>query len=55
MQRKPVTTGLTNWKFTEVRSGLDKGDLVVTSIDRSGLAEGALVQVEQQPVDVAKK
>ncbi len=55
VQRKPVTTGLTNWKFTEVRSGLDKGDRVVTSIDRPGLAEGALVQVEQQPVDVAKK
>lgn len=46
IERRRVKTGLSNWKYTEVRSGLNKGDRVVTSIDRQGLADGVLVQVE---------
>jgi HlyD family secretion protein len=48
IERRKITTGLSNWKFTEVRSGLSKGDRVVTTIDRKGLADGVLVQAEQQ-------
>ena len=55
VQRRPIKSGLTNWKFTEVSSGLQKGDTVVTSIDRQGLAEGVLVQVEQSTDKAAKK
>ncbi|WP_035246411.1 efflux RND transporter periplasmic adaptor subunit [Desulfogranum mediterraneum] len=47
IRRRPIQTGLSNWKYTEVRSGLSRGDQVVTSIDRQGLAEGVLVRVEK--------
>jgi len=55
LEQRPVETGLANWKFTEVRSGVRKGETVVTSIDRQGLAEGVLVQVEQSTDKAAKK
>ncbi len=48
IERRKISTGLSNWKFTEVRSGLSKGDRVVTTIDRKGLTDGVLVQAEQQ-------
>lgn len=41
-----VTTGLANWDWTEIVSGVEEGDLVVTSLDRTGVEEGALVRVE---------
>lgn len=46
IRRQQVTTGIGNWEFTEVREGLAEGDEVVTSIDREGVVEGALVRVE---------
>jgi len=55
VQRRTITTGLSNWKFTEVSSGLAKGDRVVTSIDRKGLADGVVVQVEIATETKAKK
>ncbi len=33
--------GLFNWRFTEVESGLDEGDLLVTSLEREGVENGA--------------
>lgn len=36
----PVTTGLGNWEYTEILSGLQPGARVVVSIDREGLADG---------------
>lgn len=55
LERRPVTTGLANWKFTEVSAGLQQGDTVVTSIDRQGLAGGVLVEVEKTAGPAAKK
>ena len=55
LERRPVTTGLANWKFTEVSAGLQQGDTVVTSIDRQGLADGVLVEVEKTAIPAAKK
>lgn len=46
LRRQPVETGLANWKFTEIRSGLTAGDVMVTSIERQGLADGVRVSVE---------
>ena len=40
-----VKTGLSNWQFTEILDGLQQGDQIVTSIDKKGLEEGALVRV----------
>ena len=39
--------GLTNWNYTEVRSGLQAGDRIVLSIGREGVAAGASVVPEQ--------
>ena len=36
-----VETGLRNWDFTEVRSGLDEGARVVVSLDRIEVKDGA--------------
>jgi HlyD family secretion protein len=43
---RAVEPGLSNWDWTEVRSGLEPGDEVVTSLDRTGVAPGAEVVVE---------
>ena len=42
-----VETGLANWEYTEVRSGLSKGDRVVTSLEREGVKAGARAMVDQ--------
>jgi len=44
---KDVEVGLSNWDFTEIRSGLDTSERVVVSLDREGVEPGALVSVEQ--------
>jgi len=41
-----IETGIANWEFTEILSGVDVGDRVVSSIDREGVADGALVTPE---------
>ncbi|GAA5176496.1 macrolide transporter subunit MacA [Niveibacterium umoris] len=40
------TPGLSNWAFTEVASGLVKGDRIVTSLDRAGVKAGVKAEVE---------
>jgi HlyD family secretion protein len=46
LQAHAVSTGLANWEFTEITSGLQAGDRVVSSIDREGVADGALATPE---------
>ncbi len=46
--KKQVTIGLSNWKYTEILKGLKKGEQVVTSIDRDGVIDGALVRLESK-------
>jgi HlyD family secretion protein len=41
-----IRTGLSNWQFTEVLEGLEQGQQIVTSIDREGLTDGAVVKIE---------
>ncbi|BAO45634.1 efflux RND transporter periplasmic adaptor subunit [Thiolapillus brandeum] len=48
LHEKPVETGLSNWKYTEVRSGLKAGQQVVLSVDRDGVKDGALVRIESR-------
>ena len=45
---RTVKTGLKNWQFAEVTSGLSEGDLVTVSLDRAEVKEGARVRVEGQ-------
>jgi len=46
VSRVKIRTGLSNWQFTEVLQGLEAGQQVVTSIDREGLIDGAVVELE---------
>jgi HlyD family secretion protein len=41
LQARNIEKGVANWEFTEIRSGLAAGELVVTSVDREGVADGA--------------
>src|SRR6185503_6795792 len=41
-----VETGIANWEYTEIVGGVAAGDRVVSSIDREGVADGALVTPE---------
>jgi HlyD family secretion protein len=41
-----ITTGIANWDYTEVTSGLSAGDRVVTTVDREGVEDGAAVAPE---------
>lgn len=46
LQERSIRTGLSNWSYTEVLSGLEAGESVVTSVDRKGVEDGARVLVE---------
>jgi len=43
---RAVETGIANWEFTEIRGGVEAGARVVSSIDRDGVVDGAVVSVE---------
>ncbi|MBL4888447.1 MAG: efflux RND transporter periplasmic adaptor subunit [Candidatus Lindowbacteria bacterium] len=38
-----ISTGLSNWTYTEIKSGLAEGDTVLLSLDTEGAVAGALV------------
>jgi HlyD family secretion protein len=41
LEERTITTGLSNWTWTEVTGGLAKNDEVVVSVDREGVEAGA--------------
>jgi HlyD family secretion protein len=41
LRERTIERGVHNWEYTEVRGGLEAGELVVTSVDREGVADGA--------------
>jgi HlyD family secretion protein len=41
LHERKVETGLSNWEWTEVTSGLAEGDEVVVSVEREGVEDGA--------------
>ena len=47
LQERKIDTGLSNWEYAEVKSGLSRGDRVVTSLEREGVKAGALAVVDQ--------
>lgn len=51
LQERRITTGLSNWEFTEVKDGLQAGEQVVVSVDREGVRAGALVKIENGTAD----
>ena len=46
ISEREVVTGISNWEFTEVVSGLSAGDSVVSTVDREGVEDGAVVEPE---------
>lgn len=48
LEERRVETGLANWEFTEVKSGLGRGDLAVTSLEREGVKAGAHAVAEKR-------
>ncbi len=46
LEERKVTTGLANWEYTEVLSGLAEGDQIVSSLDRAGVKAGVRVVPE---------
>ncbi len=49
LEERTIKTGISNWEFTEVESGLKEGDLVVVSVQREGVQPGAYA-VPEGPV-----
>lgn len=49
LEKREIKTGISNWDYTEVVSGLSEGEQVVTSLDRAGVSAGAYASVESQP------
>ena len=43
LTRRDFKPGISNWHYTEILSGLTAGERIVTSIDRKGITEGAVV------------
>ncbi|MET0012169.1 MAG: efflux RND transporter periplasmic adaptor subunit [Sedimenticola sp.] len=48
LEKRKIKTGMSNWDHTEVLEGLETGDLVVTSVDRDGVEDGALAVRETE-------
>ncbi len=46
LEERTVATGLANWEYTEITSGLNEGEKVVLSLDRPGVKPGARAQPE---------
>ena len=46
ISEREIVAGLANWEFTEVLSGLNEGDRVVSTVDREGVGDGAVVEQE---------
>ncbi|HEY0634111.1 MAG TPA: efflux RND transporter periplasmic adaptor subunit [Gammaproteobacteria bacterium] len=46
LSERPIEAGLTNWQYTEVISGLQAHEQVVTSVQRDGVKAGAKVTLE---------
>lgn len=47
LSRREVKTGASNWTWVEIREGLQEGDPVVTSLDRTGVEAGATVEPDE--------
>ncbi len=46
LEERTLGTGLANWEFTEILSGLKEGEQIVSSLDRAGVKAGVRVQPE---------
>ncbi|MBI4809051.1 MAG: efflux RND transporter periplasmic adaptor subunit [Nitrosomonadales bacterium] len=47
LEERKLMTGLSNWEYAEVTSGLEVGDRIVSSLDRAGVKAGVRVVPEE--------
>ncbi|MCW8831224.1 MAG: efflux RND transporter periplasmic adaptor subunit [Gammaproteobacteria bacterium] len=47
LELRDVKTGLSNWDHTEITGGLEQGELVVTTVDRKGVEDGAFAIIDE--------
>ncbi|MDH3314472.1 MAG: efflux RND transporter periplasmic adaptor subunit [Gammaproteobacteria bacterium] len=47
LELRTFKPGISNWRYTEIASGLDQGERVVVSVGREGVAAGARVTPEE--------
>ena len=48
IEERTIETGLSNWKVTEVKSGLSADEVVIVSVGREGVKVGAAAKVEEK-------
>lgn len=41
LESREITRGLSNWEYTEILNGVREGELLVMSVDREGVVDGA--------------
>ena len=46
IEQRSIEPGISNWEFTEILGGLVEGAILVSSIDREGVSDGAFAQAE---------
>jgi HlyD family secretion protein len=46
LESRPFKSGVSNWRYTEVLSGIEEGERVVVSVDREGVEDGVEVTPE---------
>ena len=51
LESRKFERGVSNWRYTEVLSGLKEGERIVISVDREGVEAGA--QVVSESADAA--
>ena len=54
LEERQIEPGLANWEYTEAKSGLARGDRVVTSLEREGVRAGAKAVAEEKPASKPK-
>ncbi len=47
LEERQVETGLSNWEYTEINNGVAENEEVVISVDREGVKDGVLAQIEE--------
>ena len=48
IEKRPIETGLSNWDYTEIRSGLSQNEHVVINVDATGIENGAAAAVIEE-------
>ena len=48
LKKRMITSGISNWEFTQVLNGLKEGERVITSLDIEGIKEGLRVRIRDE-------